>query len=382
MPGKIEILTSLLEVNPAEWDRVTGKDRFIAMHGYLLAIERSKVNDCEHRYFLYRDTQGTLIAHAGFYTITTRFDVFLPKDHVMNPIITSIRRIFPQFLHSKMVECGTPTALGHTLAIHKAVPAAERVQILKDLIESLRQYARDNKAQFVVIRDFRADQISEYAVFKACGFDVIPALENTVFHVRWRTFGEYLASLKRHYRRLIKRDMSLAEAMGIRKQEVWDFGAYAEDMKRLWQMTSDHSKGYQRETLEADYFRNINNCVVGRTKATFFWLESRLVAFVLYWIDDTILIAAYSGIDYEYNKQAALVFNTYHDIIQNGIEMGKKHIKLGNTAYVAKLRMGAEIEPLYMFSQYHWQCLSPLLAKMFAFITPQQKRQRWDVFKH
>jgi len=57
------VYESISEVDPDEWNSVVGCDRLIARHEYLLAVEKSNINDCKYFYPVIYDGNG-IMAHA------------------------------------------------------------------------------------------------------------------------------------------------------------------------------------------------------------------------------------------------------------------------------------------------------------------------------
>ena len=378
---RVEVLSSLEEVAPEAWNAIVGPDGLIRTHGYLLAIERSRVNECRHRYFVCRGEHGEILAHAGYYLIANRLDLFVPKGSRLARVLAFVRKFAPDVLTLRTLECGTPTALGHTISFSTRLSQSDRSRILGLLVDAMDSDCRVLDAAAIVIRDFRDDELAAFSSFVGAGFQLVPNLDNTTFAVRWASFEEYLRALSGRYRRTIRHEMKLAAEAGVRCEHVVDFSAHAEDMARLWTLTAQNAREYQREVLDADYFRNLNGCEPGRTSATLFRIGDTLVAFVMYLEDETVLTPVYIGVDYTYNRKAALVFNTYYDMIRRGIETGKRTIKLGNTAYDTKLRIGARLEPLRMYVRHRSHRLTRPIAALFRWMAPQQGRVSWNVFK-
>ena len=380
MSGRATVVDSIERVDAAEWDAILLHDRLAQSHAFRRALARSKINDCEHRYFLFRDAGGLLLAHASFYAISTPLDLFLPREGPVAKAIAGVRRLFPRFLNFRMVECGSPTTLGYPVAFRTGIADEERRETWRALVRAMELFAAEEKAGLLVVRDFREDERTTAAPLAEQGFACIPNLENTVLRMRWATFDEYLGSLRAHYRRQVRLNLERAKRAGLRLERVSDFAPFASEMARLWRLTHLRSTAYQREVLEADYFENLSAGLGDRTFATFLWLGSRLVGFTLYLREDNVLVPSYIGIDYAFNDEAALVFNAYYDWVRTGIELGVSVMELGITTYESKLRLGAEIEPLGIFMRARRPWLTPALAAAYRWMTPRQTRVRHDVF--
>ena len=379
MTGGATVVDSLERIDDAEWDSILLPNRMAQSHRFHRVLASSRINDCDYRYFRYRDTSGRLVAHCSFYAISTPLDVFLPRSHPATRLLTGVRRLYPRFLNFHVVECGSPTTLGYPVAFRADASAEQRREIWRALIGSMESFATERKADLLVVRDFQEEERAAAAPLVEQGFACVPNLENTVLRIRWGTFDEYLASLRAHYRRQVRLNLDRAKRAGLRIERVRDFAPMASEMARLWRLTHLRSTAYQREVLGADYFENIAG-LGDRTFATFLWLGSRLVGFTLYLLDDTVLVPSYIGIDYAYNDEASLVFNAYYDWVRTGIDLGVPAMELGMTTYESKLRLGAVIEPLGIFIRYRRRWLTPAVAATYRWMTPQQSRTHHNVF--
>jgi predicted N-acyltransferase len=374
------VVDSLEHIDGAEWDSILLPNRLAQSHNFHRALACSKINDCDYRYFRYRDASGRLLAHCSFYAVSSPLDLFLPRSHPASLALRGARALHPRFLVFRTVECGSPTTLGYPVAFRAGVPAEQRRDIWHALIRSMESFAAGKKADLLVVRDFREDERSTAAPLIELGFACVPNLENTVLRMRWGTFDEYLGSLRAHYRRQVRLSLARAQRAGLRIERVRKFAPMAAEMARLWRLTYLRSTAYQREVLGPDYFENLAACLGDRTFATFFWLGTRLVGFTLYLLQDTVLVPSYIGIDYAYNDEAAIVFNAYYDWVRTGIDLGVPVMELGITTYESKLRLGAEIERLAIFIRHRRPGLTPAIAAAYRWMTPRQSRTRHNVF--
>lgn len=374
-----DIFRSIRSIDAEAWDRVTGGADVTRMHGFLTALEEVVIGDLERRYIVWRDARGAMIAHSFFYAVTVPIDILLPHQHPIATALRWARRVYPAFLSLRTVGCGPPTTLGHTLTFADPVTPEERSVILRGLVAAMAAFAREHGASCLMIRDLRREDAAIATALIAEGFRRMPNLEDTAIEVRWKSFEAYLASLKARYRKLILEQIEQADRAGVRRVRVTSWGHLADDMARLFQATAQrHTAG---PVVGADYFRNLSDAMPGRIGATLFWMEERLVGFILYFLDPTTLTPTYLGVDYEANVQAALIFNAYFDVIRVAIETGKSRIRFGRSAYVAKLRLGAEIEPLDMFGRFQSGFVTDLAARVMQRLVPRQPLAKWSVWK-
>lgn len=380
--AKVAVLRSLEGVDPAEWDAIASDDYVFQRHGYLLALERARVNDSDYRFFTVRDSGGRLVSHACFYSITTPLDVFLPGSRALARLIATMRRVRGSFLSLTSVECGAPTALGPAIAFRNDLSPAERQLVLARLSDEMHRFAKETGAATIVVRDFHGDEMPETAVLVQKGYRRIPLLEAAEIRCVWPTFDDYLASLRHGYRQTIRREIGKARRMGLRRQAVTNFAAFADTMARLWAMTCERSKTYQRERLTERFFESMGRLGSASIRCRLYWLGDEVVGFSWCHPGRRRYAATYLGVDYAHNRQAALIFNMYYDCIADGIETGAHTIDLGIGTYDLKARLGAERTPLYAFARHRRRGMTRLLARALGWLTPQHRGPTLHVFRN
>ena len=372
MSGGAELHTCLKKIDRAEWDAIVPNQRLFQSYAFHQALHEATINDCEYRYFVVRGAAGEMRAHASFYSISTPLDLFLPGQSGLARLLGGLRSVHSSFLDFRLVECGSPTALGYPVAFRPDIQSSERTTIFAALTEQMEAFAREKRADLLVIRDFRDGELEDVGGLVEAGFRAVPNLEDSRLDLRWKSFDAYLASLKSHYRRQVRLNLAKAQRAGLRAERVFDFSPHAEEFARLWKLTHQRSKEYQRERLGADYFRAIARNLGEKAFATLFWLGNTLVGFTLYLANDDVLVPSYIGIDYERNARAAVVFNAYYDWIRTGIELDFASVELGITSYEPKRRLGARLERLHVLIRHRTSGLTPMVAALYRQMTPRQ----------
>jgi len=376
--ASVDILRSIDEIDPGSWDAVAGA-AFARSHGFLSALEHTRLQERETRYFVYRGPDGAVAAHGYFYEIGVPLELVLPRHHPAARLIARARRWRPAFLEPRVVGCGPLTSLGSALSFSPSLAPDERAQAVHRLVDAMRAFARERGAGGIVLRDLRREDAGVARALAREGFARVPNLEDTALRIRWRSWDEYLAALKGRYRRLVLEDLRQAEAAGVRPERAAGWAPHAEEMARLFDQTAARHTALPGPG--ADYFRRLSALGGGRIRTTLFWLERRLVAFIMSFRSEGALTATYLGADSALNERVPLVFNALYDAVQAGIESGLPLLRLGRTAYVAKMRLGAELEPLDLFVQLRSRALTRLVGALAPGLVPRQRQASWKVFK-
>lgn len=372
---KTEILTSIGDISPAEWNSIVADNRLICRHEYLHAVEASKINDCKYFYIVLRENGG-IIAHACVYFITTELDSFAKGG--VKKAITLIRRVWKSFLVLKSVECGTPVALGNTISCREGV---DRAGILGEIVSEVERIARQLNVKVLLFRDFYEHEVAFYDQLTKRGYRRIRNLPGARLDVRWKTFDEYLASMRRLYRHKMQAQTRKFAGKNTSVELIRDFSPYASDLARLWKNAYDNAREYRREVLLPDFFENMDRYLGDRSAIILLKVESRPVGFALLLFDDHTLIPLFCGLDYAYNKQYCIYLNLLYNTVRAAIETRAKEVDFGITTLAPKLDLGATVDPLFMYMKHLDPLANRLVPRLFELMTPGNTLQSRNVLK-
>ena len=354
----MSLLDTIADIPAALWDRVVGDDHPGLSHRYLAAVEGP------HRYGLvYQDRH--LVAVACFALDQINLDLFLPTDSRLRALIGRIRAWWPRFLAPRVLECGPPGASGPGLCMVAGLTEGQRARIRAALVRTAGELACLHGARLTVLRDFREPQ-----GFERLGYRAVPNLQETEIDIRWTSFDQYLGAMRSGYRRAIQRDLD--RLAGLRQETTEDFRRHADRMAQLWRQTNQRPHGYDREQLDARYFRALPDGTV----AMLFWQDRTLVAFTVSLVGGRTLVPLWLGVDY--SVDAPLVFGCYYGAVGLAIQRGLTRVLMGDTTYEVKLRLGARLVDQTMY------CRLPGLTWLLAWAarrTTPVSRERRNVFK-
>lgn len=361
---RVERVRSLRQVDPDVWDALVAPDRIICTHAYLRAIEASSLNDCSYHYFLFYEDQR-LVGHACLYTMS--FDLDLFNQGPSRALIAGVRRFFPRFLHLRLLECGTPAALGNTISV---APGVDLELVLGPLVREAEALAREEGVGLIVVRDFSPDETKEFDLFLEHGFRRLQNLPNMSMDMPWPSFGDYLGALRKRYRQNARAYLGAAAEGGVRTEVRSEFGDLAEEMYRLYWNVYERAWEYRRERLTPAYFRNLDGELGQRSEAVLLWRGEELVAFYVAAIDEKTYRPYYLGLSYPLNRPLRLLFNLQLMCVRRAIELGKKHLELGITNYAPKASLGAELAPLFVYMKHRNPLAHKVVTALFSRFTP------------
>lgn len=317
---------------PAEWDTLCEKNIYLS-RAFMDFMER--VNPCNQSYHLfYRD--GKL--YSGFMMFERKFNLFiftkykvnLPMKFVYLPLSVS---------HPSIVWSEDKTEVDRVLRRMKGIKII--INVDKEELE---------------------------------GFSKGHYLPICVLEIRWRTWDEYIGSMRANYRRRIQK--ALEKGRAIRYRLLEDNKAFTDEMYGLYEQVFAHSE-YSLEKLTADFFRNdIAKTVLldidGRTEAFLQLIEDR---------ENDMLIFEFCGYNYEIAHTYDIYYNMLAEIVRYAIEHGFRYVQFGQTAYDAKMKFGAQMYYNYYLLSHRNPIINRLIRRYNDFLQYKVTEYHFNVFK-
>jgi len=194
-------------------------------------------------------------------------------------------------------------------------------------------------------------------------------LSTFVFKNSYKSFQDYLNSLRSPYRRRIKRALERGRDLVIQEGTFTQehYGLYLDVVKR-----SDHPL----EVLPMDFFKEYRGDIYQfRSK------EGRLLAFVQTEKHKDTLRFLFCGFRREDVEEFDLYFNMLLWIVKLGIEEGVTEIDLGQTSEESKLKIGCQERERYLFIHHHNLVLRWILRKLLPLFSYRSYPISHRVFK-
>ena len=369
----VKVFSSISEIPAQDWDSILGPDTAICSHAYLSAVERSGINDCVYRYPVVYDELGFIVAHTCIFSIT--MDLTLFATGLVRDVIRRIRRVAPSFLTIRMLECGTPVALGRQISVR---PGADTERVIGCLVPAIESIAGSEGLGYVLFRDYRLEDRPGFDALCKHRYELLHNLPDAVLEIRWDTFDDYVSSMRSNYRRKLKLNLGNLGDRQITCELLDDFRHLSERFVEQWMYIYNHATEYKREILTREFYENINSRLPG-AKALVFYENGRIIAHCLLLFEDTVLRWMYVG------KQSSETEDLYpfmlYEIVRIAIAAKMRWVKFGITTYVAKTDLGAELTPLYMYMKHRTWLFPKLAPWLFRKMTPLPNLKPKSVFK-
>ena len=371
----VKIYRSISEVDEGKWDAIVGKDRILCAHRYVEALEKSGVNEGRCYYpVVYNGDE--IIAHACVYSVGTEVDIF--AQGTIRKIIDLVRRKWKNFFIMRSLECGSPISAGSAISFKDGINRAEALGLLCKEIENL---AKELRINFILFRDFYDEETEVQDLLKGRGYKKIHNLPKAQIRIRWKSFDEYLNSMRSNYRCKIVKNMAKCAKANVSIQVIKNFSAYTPELKRLYDNVYDNAKEIKRERLPEVFFQNFYKYLGEKAVMISMVKDGRLIGYMLLLFSGKTLITKFPGLDYDYNKECRTYFNLFYKAVELAIETGMDDIDMGFTTLDPKKDMGSGIIALNMYMKHFNPLLNKAIPILFDMITPPDTTGPRNVFK-
>lgn len=360
---RVVVHESISEIDASRWDKVAGPRAVTRSHAYLEAIEAAGISGCRYYYPAIYGAHDEILAHACVYAIETDFAQLLPRAG--QRLIDSIRRVWPSFLKTRLIECATPLFAGSSVSLSTGVERAQVIAVLDAVMVDLA--AREN-SRLLVIRDFLRHECDGLEFLLETGYKCVSNLPLARVRVRWHSYDEYLGCMRARYRKDIKRRLQLAAKSGRSVEVLPAFAADAVNWARQAAAIYARAKGFKREAVNAAYYANMDRLLGQQSVLLVVNNNGQKIAHGMVVFDDESTIATFFG--REQGPAGGEWFMLMNEVIRIGIERGSKYISLGLGSYDAKSIVGADIEPLYVYTR----CTNPLVNALIKLIPDLMRR--------
>ena len=206
------------------------------------------------------------------------------------------------------------------------------------------------------------------------GFSKGHYLPICIINNRWNSFDEYLNSMRSSYRRRI--NLALKKGENIKYEILENNKDFTDEMYSLYEQVFNHSE-YSLEKLTVDFFRN------DIAKTILLKIEDKVEAFIQIIEDrnNDMLIFEFCGYNYEIASDYDIYYNMIAEIVKYAIDNKFKYIQLGQTAYDAKLKFGADMYNNYYLLAHSNKFINWLIKKNNNFLQYKVQEYNFNVFK-
>ncbi len=349
---RVQLETSIQDVNPSEWNAILGERgafnwNALAFYEKVFSGHENPHHNWKMIYLIIRDRQQKIVL-ATFFTVAWWKDDVLAPASVSEKIETA-RKSNPDYLTSRVLSMGALITDGEHLYLDKKHPYYhEALKLLSVEVESLKE---KYQCSMVIIRDVDANDQDLNSIFHTQGYLKINLPEGTVIEpLAWTSTENYLQLLSPKSRSHVRKDVlkyqsyyEIVTKTHLDKNELkrayelyknvsnsnYAFNNIEFPFTLFSEMNEDPNWEFITFHLKSKYLKDGDNSMIG---VSFNYKTKESYCGVIL------------GMDYNYSKE----YKVYKQILFEGImrarALNKKRIYLGLTSAQEKRKYGAQIK--------------------------------------
>jgi predicted N-acyltransferase len=335
-------VSDIAAVDPREWDSLLAPDDFHATHRFIGVCQRSGVADAAYRHITVHD-EGRLIAIASFSRMQVALDLL--STGVVRGVTRAVREWREGFFRVPVAFCGLPVSFGQSsLRIRTGADAPAVAGLIADELE---RWGHSTGTAVLCFKELAPPELPLVGPLAEHGWFQAPSMPSCILDMTWRTFDEYVGSMRAGYRRQLLASLRARERLGLTVRLVRDWEAEAARIFPLYEQVIDHAP-FQLERLNLAFFQSLATDLGDRTSALLVERDGALLAAAVLLHGPDTLTFLLAGIDYARHRECQAYLTLVAEIVAEAIRRGVARLDLGQTTYDLKGRLGAETSPRWL----------------------------------
>ncbi|ARV07244.1 GNAT family N-acetyltransferase [Polaribacter sp. SA4-10] len=371
--------SSIDEISSEIWESLECSKNIYFDPNFLKSIEQNH-SEILFSYIVLVDKNNSPTAFASIKIIDFHINAIKNELEFLKNIGRKLR-VLPSKKPLKLLICGNSFVSGeHGVFIKKN---EDKKAIIKELAESINHFVNSDKKlkkeiDAFLLKDFKNESLFITDVltdFSYHPFLVEPNMELQIKE-EWKTFDDYLASMKTKFR--VKAKKAFKQSVNIRIEEV--------TLKNINEKLPQMTALYKRVALNAEFnlgdfnlesYKNLKENLGDKYILKSYWLDDKIVGFISGVINENSLDAHFVGIDYQLNREYAIYQRMLYDYIEIAIAKNLKTINFGRTASEIKSSVGAIPQDLTMYLRHKKRIKNKILKLFLQRIQPTKFQQKF-----
>ena len=344
----IEVLTSVSDVDPEEWERLAG-GRTLASRNWLRFFAESSLLAQETPCFVARDADGVVAAAPCFVQGSTRAGVGV-NGHVFGRFAPAFE-MFPASLVPALV-CGPTMGLRPPVLVRRGLTGPARGRWVREVVEAMVEEARHN-GWAMCFRNVLDTDAELVAALRDLGLAEGVELPSTVLELPFDSFSDYRRWLRRRHPATAKNvgsQINRAVRAGVRFEERQDPGSREAELQELADRHYRRLNNDKALPFRTGFLGRLSRRLGDACAISVAWHGERPIGVGVIVQDAEERSLLIVGIDRPQVPRAYTYFNlNYNEPIKHAIEAGQKRVFGGKMVYDVKLHRGFELVPARLF---------------------------------
>ena len=369
---KRTVFDAVSELHHADWNKVqNGRNIYLSLP-YLSALEQGMGGELNFFFSISYNTQNEPVLIAVFVRVK-----FVDKRKRFGDSVFKLRFPFKKKLENILsinaLACGNVFSAGENgmlwteeLQAQDAFEEAERVhQIL------MTEHDANKEVSLRVFKDFWPQTVPSANRLIEKGFFDFKIDVNMVLqiHEDWKTFNDYLMSMKTKFRTRANGVYRKSAPLTIKALNAQDIIEESEHIVRLFDSVlekSDFHIGTMNPKTFAACKENLGDDFIFMA----YYMDEKMLGFSTAFRNTNSLDANYVGLDYEYNESYDVYQRILYDYVKLALETKSEELQFGRTSETIKSAVGAEPRDMTIYIKHKRKLSNIILKNVIQSVAP------------
>ncbi len=365
------------EIPKAKWNLANPNNNIFLSLEYLKTLEDTLSETIRFKYILFYHKETPVAIAATqlikFNSAQLKFQEFPCR------ISDTIKNTLFKNLDVKVLVCGNLFSCGEHGFVYNSdkLNAKEAFESLSNALREIRKSENTDKPSFILLKEFwphsfdNSDYIKEHD-FREFEIDVNMVLN---IHPDWKTFDDYLGSMRTKFRTRAKKVFKNSEKIVVKDFTAEDIDMFQDKINELY-LSVIEKADFKIGKLNASTFKSLKQILNESFIFKGYFLNEKLVGFTTSFILDDVVDANHIGIDYDYNKEYDIYQKMLYDYVDLAISKKVKELRLGRTAEIIKSCVGAKPVEMKLYVRHGNSISNTLLKPLVELISPNDYEVR------
>jgi predicted N-acyltransferase len=247
--------------------------------------------------------------------------------------------------------------------------SAHKWQLVK---KAARKLQKSIQADAVLITDIYNHQLAGSEVLENSGFRMFEVEPDMIFKVNptWTSFDGYLQSISSKYRVRANKVLEKSSRVTVENASAEILKSNKDIFYSLYKNVVDKAD-FKLAEISENYLWQTKENFPDLFEVKVYSIQTEVVGFISYFINNDSLEAHIVGLDYSCNKDNCIYQRILYDCIADGIQHQKSSIHFGRTAGIIKSAVGANPIPVYSFLKHHHTLPNMAIKPLTRYLKPE-----------
>jgi predicted N-acyltransferase len=360
---RVEVVGTVRKIDRKRLD--TFADEFCYTYEFLKTLERTSLKrmKMEPRYVIVYEGDRMKAFTPTFLAYDFPYFGLENRNSLIKTVVNLGNHMGFHLNHGRTLVCDPPNCIHSKVLMERGSDAITVLGLISAQIDRICKKERILVSCFDSVSEFDKlfqNQLQDLGYFK------VSTKDHLYLDIVWSSFDEYLNSLKRPFRHMVRREIRRCDDSGVTVEEDKNFENHTITLFNLWSKTYSKYHEESENPLDPRYFAELHKCARDNARVFEAKKNGKIVGFALCFHNRDVFDGHICGFDYdaltETHARFAYFNVCYYATIKRAIEERIRRVYYGFSTDSAKLSRGCKIEREHTFLKFHNPIIKSLVS--------------------